>query len=64
MVAPLVHALENNRWPLVRGHVAWALGMLATEEAILGLERSRTREKDTAVLEEIEISISLANSII
>ena len=48
----LVSALETGE-PLVRGHAAWALGQIATPEAIKALERSMTSESVPYVREEI-----------
>ena len=53
-VPALVSALKNAE-PLVRGHAAWALGQIATTQAIEGLEQST--ESDPYVLEEIAAAI-------
>ena len=53
-VPALVSALKNVE-PLVRGHAAWALGQMATTQAIKGLEQST--ESDPYVLEEIAAAI-------
>ncbi|MDP7587251.1 MAG: tRNA epoxyqueuosine(34) reductase QueG [Dehalococcoidia bacterium] len=53
-VPALVSALKNAE-PLVRGHAAWALGQMATTQAIKGLEQST--ESDPYVLEEIAAAI-------
>ncbi len=55
-VPALVSALETAE-PLVRGHAAWALGQIATPEAIIALERSRATESDPYVLEETDASL-------
>ena len=52
-VPALVCALETAE-PLVRGHAAWALGQIATPEAINALERSLTSESDAYVHEETD----------
>ena len=39
--------------PLVRGHAAWALGQIGTEEAREALEQAEPAESDANVLEEI-----------
>lgn len=51
-VAALASAL-NDYEPLVRGHVAWALGRIATPSARQALERRLAIELDGAVQEEI-----------
>jgi epoxyqueuosine reductase len=56
-VPALISTLKNAE-PLVRGHAAWALGQIATSEAIEGLERSATSESDTYVLEEITAALN------
>ena len=52
-VEALVSTLKTAE-PLVRGHAAWALGQIATPNAIRSLEQSATSESDTYVLGEIE----------
>jgi epoxyqueuosine reductase len=39
---------------LVRGHAAWALGQIATAEAITSLEQAMARETDKYVQDEID----------
>jgi epoxyqueuosine reductase len=56
-VPALISTLKNAE-PLVRGHAAWALGQIATSEAIERLERSATSESDTYVLEEITAALN------
>jgi epoxyqueuosine reductase len=52
----LVHAL-NDPEPLIRGHVAWALGRVATGEALYALEQARQHEDDAWVQEEIQLAL-------
>ena len=52
-VPALVSALEAAE-PLVRGHAAWALGQIATPDAIVSLKRSLAAESDAYVREEID----------
>ena len=52
-VPPLRRALLDGH-PLVRGHAAWALGRIATAEAVKALTRARDCEGDQEVLEEID----------
>ena len=55
-VEALVSTLKTAE-PLVRGHAAWALGQIATPNAIRSLEQSATSESDTYVLGEIETAL-------
>jgi epoxyqueuosine reductase len=52
----LVRAL-NDPEPLIRGHVAWALGRVATDEALYALEQARQQEDDAWVQEEIQLAL-------
>ncbi len=54
---PLEAALFENERPLVRGHVAWALGQLATPRALDALRRAAEQEPDGDVLEEIRLGL-------
>ncbi|MDQ3328354.1 MAG: tRNA epoxyqueuosine(34) reductase QueG [Chloroflexota bacterium] len=53
----LVHAL-NDHEPLVRGHVAWALGQFPCEASRCALEAALGRETDPWVREEIAASLA------
>ncbi|PKB70509.1 MAG: tRNA epoxyqueuosine(34) reductase QueG [SAR202 cluster bacterium Io17-Chloro-G6] len=55
-VAALASALESAE-PLVRGHAAWALGQIATSEAVNALERSCVSESDPYVQEETNAAL-------
>ncbi|MCI0902344.1 MAG: HEAT repeat domain-containing protein, partial [Chloroflexi bacterium] len=55
-VPALVSTLKTAE-PLVRGHAAWALGQIATPEAISSLEQSSASESDPYVREEIEAAL-------
>ncbi|MEY4548186.1 MAG: hypothetical protein RL685_4381 [Pseudomonadota bacterium] len=57
-VDPLGRSLLQNPSALVREHVAWALGRLGGETARLLLHQARTQEREPAVLEEIDLSLS------
>ena len=57
-IEPLTHALTNNPYPLVRGHVAWALGQLASGESRQALQSALTQEDDESVRDEIECALS------
>ncbi|HJS28292.1 MAG TPA: tRNA epoxyqueuosine(34) reductase QueG, partial [Anaerolineales bacterium] len=58
-VPDLVGALREDPSPLVRGHAAWALGQLGSQEAALGLRQAQGTETDVSVLEEIERSLGI-----
>jgi epoxyqueuosine reductase len=51
-VPALIAALKNTE-PLVRGHAAWALGQIATDEAVAALEQSIDSETDGYIVGEI-----------
>ena len=55
-VPALVGALRNGA-PLVRGHAAWALGVLGGSEATQALEASWVEEVDPQVVEEIQAAL-------
>ena len=55
-VTALASALETAE-SLVRGHAAWALGQIATPEAINALERSFASESDPYVQEETDAAL-------
>ena len=52
-VPVLIKALHDEE-PLVRSHVAWALGQIGNEQACAALEQASQTETDTEVLDEIE----------
>lgn len=52
-VAALARALEEERHPMVRGHVAWALGRIASPAALRALRARSAVEQDAKVREEI-----------
>lgn len=52
-VPALIEALEEDAHPMVRGHVAWALGRIASPAALAGLRAHLVREEDAGVREEI-----------
>jgi epoxyqueuosine reductase len=53
MVPLLIAPLQDSE-PIVRGHVAWALGRLGGEKARTALEKRRSLEEDIWVQEEVE----------
>ncbi len=60
VVPHLARALAQEDEPLVRAHVAWALGKLGGEPAREALRAARGRETDAEVLEEIEAALEAA----
>ncbi|MBA2664078.1 MAG: tRNA epoxyqueuosine(34) reductase QueG [Bradymonadaceae bacterium] len=58
-VARLALRLGAEAEPLVRGHIAWALGHIGGEEARLALEAAIEQEQDPYVLEELRCSLGL-----
>jgi epoxyqueuosine reductase len=54
---PALAAAMKNGEPLVRGHAAWALGQIATADAVSSLEQSIASETDEYVLGEIEAAL-------
>jgi epoxyqueuosine reductase len=53
----LIAAFQAETDPLVRGHIAWALGCYACPEARAALLRQRELESDPLVIEEIEAAL-------
>ena len=62
-VAPLSRALNDNRYPVVREHCAWALGKLGGSEATLALKAllSSSHETDETVLKAARSALNRAN---
>jgi epoxyqueuosine reductase len=58
-VPALTHAL-NDEEPLVRGHVAWALGRIGTSEALAALRQKLLSEDNPEVKSEIEEALGEA----
>jgi epoxyqueuosine reductase len=56
-VPALTHALECDPDPLVRSHAAWALGQVEGASARDALERARSRENESSVVDEILIAL-------
>jgi epoxyqueuosine reductase len=55
-VPVLTAALEDDE-PLIRGHVAWALGRIGTDEAMEALRGREAVEEDEWVREELETAL-------
>jgi epoxyqueuosine reductase len=62
-VPALTNAL-NDEEPLVRGHVAWALGRIATSEALAALRQKLLSEDDPEVKSEIEEALREASELV
>ena len=56
-VSALARAIERDPHPMVRAHVAWALGQIGSPSAITALQRRYGVEKDQGVLEEIRTAL-------
>ena len=56
-VPALLEALQDES-PLVRLHVAWALGEIGGEKALAGLEARQSIELDPDVAQEIDSALS------
>jgi epoxyqueuosine reductase len=54
----LERALREHDEPLVRGHAAWALGILAREDARPALDRSRSIDPDSSVRTECDLALT------
>jgi epoxyqueuosine reductase len=57
-VPTLVQALNEDPHPMVRGHIAWALGRIGSPQAFAALRERHTIETDTTVREEITSALS------
>ncbi len=57
-VPALIQALHDEE-PLIRGHAAWALGMLGSYEALQALQMAQQAEMDVEVQREILYALSL-----
>jgi len=60
--APLLASALDDPEPLVRAHVAWALGRIGGKQAKGALEKRRTLEVDEVVRKEIEEALKEAES--
>lgn len=52
-VEPLIESLRSDPHPMVRGHVAWALGRIGSPRALSALRRHYAAERDDSVRTEI-----------
>lgn len=57
-IPALATALADSEEPLVRGHVAWALGQIGTPEALDALREAEATETETYVLDEIAAALA------
>ena len=58
-VPALISTLTNPE-PLLRGHAAWALGAIATHEALSALQAAIESETEAYVIDEIQEAIKAA----
>ncbi len=56
-VPPLISALSHETHPMVRGHVAWALGRIGSPAALDALHERLPFEQDGEVRREIELAL-------
>ena len=56
-VRALVERLSDDPHPMVRGHVAWALGRIGSPSAIAALRHAQAQETDVLVLDEIAAAL-------
>jgi epoxyqueuosine reductase len=56
-IPALALALNEDSHPMVRGHVAWALGRIGAPSAISALRRRNRVEDDSGVLDEIRAAL-------
>lgn len=56
-VPVLIEALERDPHPMVRGHVAWALGRIGSPAAIAGLRERLESGEEPTVREELEAAL-------
>jgi len=57
-VPTLVQALNEDPHPMVRGHIAWALGRIGSPQAFAALRERHAIETNTTVREEITSALS------
>jgi epoxyqueuosine reductase len=56
-VPALARALDDEE-PLIRGHAAWALGRIGTQDAMQKLRTRSATERDPSVLQELELALA------
>ena len=56
LVELLARLLTDSKYPIVRGHAAWALGHLGNSDATRALRAALGRELESDVIEEIEFA--------
>jgi epoxyqueuosine reductase len=61
LVVPLRELLAKSKYPIVRGHAAWALGRLKSSDALQVLKVAATSESDQQVKEEINLARALSD---
>jgi epoxyqueuosine reductase len=58
-VGALAQSLERDSHPMVRAHVAWALGRIGSPPALRALRERYAREPECSVREEIDIALEV-----
>jgi epoxyqueuosine reductase len=61
LLVPLRELLAKSKYPIVRGHAAWALGRLKSSDALQVLKVAATSESDQQVKEEINLARALSD---
>jgi epoxyqueuosine reductase len=56
LVEPLKVLLLGSKYPIVRGHAAWALGRYQTVAALQALDAAMATETDSEVVSEITLA--------
>jgi epoxyqueuosine reductase len=56
LIEPLVRLLSNSKYPIVRGHSAWALGRYSSVAARQALEEAMATETESEVVTEITLA--------
>ncbi len=62
IVPTMLEALETDPHPMVRAHIAWALGHIGSPAAREGLQRRFVREREQSVLEEIALALQVSTA--
>ncbi len=58
LARPLRDLLARSTYPIVRGHAAWALGQLGSDECLEDLDAAKSVESDELVSGEIALAVS------
>jgi epoxyqueuosine reductase len=57
-VIPALEQALRDSSPLVRAHAAWALGRIASAQAVRILQMTQSTEKNSTVLEELSFALA------